>query len=150
MALHRAEQVAAAMETALTGLATTGANVLRGRVKPHEDGKIPALSVFQGPDVPAGLSNSALQDWALTIHVDAHVVTSSEQVDTALNQIRKEVAVKLRSYTPGNLLGLAFVLDIEELPTGDPELYGDGQKPAAALRMDWKITYRRSYTDPSS
>lgn len=139
----------AAMTTALTGLATTGANVLRGRVKPHEDGKVPALSIFQGPDSPGGLSNSALMDSALTVHVDAHVITSSAQVDTVLNQIRKEVTIKMRSYAAGNLLGLAFVLDIEELSAGEPELYGDGEKPAAAMRMDWKVSYRRSYTDPS-
>lgn len=150
MALHKAEQIMAAVVAALTGLTTTGGHVLRGRAKPHEAANTPALSVFQGVDTPTGLSNSALMDSALLIHVDANVVASSEQVDTLLNQIRKEVTVKLRSYAAGNLLGLAFVLDIEELSTGEPELYGDGEKPAAALRMDWKITYRRSYTDPGA
>lgn len=148
MADHRAEQIVVAVLAKVTGLTTTGTRVFRGRVYPLQDNEEPGLCVFMGPDNPeepeAGKFN--LIDSMLTVTVSAYVKTSTSQVDTVLNQIRKEVTIALQAvYTQG----LAFVLDTIE-GTATPSLSGEGDKPSGYLNMDWKIQYRRSRLDPSA
>lgn len=147
MALHRAEQIIAAVKTTLTGLTTTGARVYRGRVTALADTNLPALCIYQGADTELMQFSQALIDSELTITIEVLVKTSSEQVDTLLNLIRKEVAIALRAdYTQG----LAFVINTMEGTADAPELSGDGEKPAAAMKLEWKFHYRRSRTDPSA
>ena len=50
MASHRAEQILAAVQTAVTGLASTGTNVDRGRADDIPAEKCPALRVAMGAD----------------------------------------------------------------------------------------------------
>lgn len=150
MADLRAEQIVAAFVTKLTSLATTGANVFRGRVHPVPDNKLPAILVYLGPDVPMhddGASSSfQYLDSRLTIFVEALSKTSAAQVDTQLNQIRKEAIIALRA---DHTQGLAFVIDSLEGPA-EPDLKGDGDKPTGSLRMEWTVLYRRSRADGSA
>ena len=144
---HRAEQIIDAVVTTLTGLTHTGSNVFRGRVHAVPEAKLPALCVYLGPDKIIGQYSQAKFDSELTILVEALVKTADEQVDELLNQIRKEVTIALQAdYTQG----LSFVLNTLEGDTDAPELSGEGEKPSAALKMEWKFHYRRSRTDPSA
>lgn len=146
---HRAEQIISAFATKITGLSTTGANVKRGRVYSWPDTISAALSIYQGADTPLDDANRPWQflDSELAVHIDIHVKSSSQQIDTVINQIRKEVTIALQA-DPS--LGLDFVIDLQESGTSDPELSGDGDKPIARARMDWIVKYRRLRTDPSS
>lgn len=147
MADHRAEQIIDAVVTTLTGLTHTVDNVFRGRVHAVPEAKLPALCVYLGPDKQIGQYSQAKIDSELTILVEALVKTADEQVDQLLNQIRKEVTVALQAdYTQG----LSFVLNTLEGDTDAPDLSGEGEKPSAALKMEWKFHYRRSRTDPSA
>lgn len=150
MADLRAETIVATFLTKVTNLTITGANAFRGRVHPLTDTKLPAVLVYMGPDAPSygeGASSSfPYLDSRLTVFIEALVKTSSAQVDTQLNQIRKEVILALRAdYTQG----LAFVLDSIE-GEASPDLKGDGDKPAGVLRMEWTVLYRRSRADGSA
>lgn len=150
MADLRAEQIIAVFVTRLTSLATTGANIFRGRVYPVPDNKLPALLVYLGPDVPAhddGASSSfQYLDSRLTVFVEALSKTSAAQVDTQLNQIRKEAIIALRA---DHTQGLAFVLDSIE-GAAEPDLKGEGDKSTGSLRMEWTVLYRRSRADGSA
>ena len=144
---HRAESIVSAVVTTLTGLTTTGSNVFRGRVYAVPDASLPALCVYQGEDKIIGQYSQAKYDCAITITVEALVKTSSTQVDTTLNTIREEVVEALQAdYTQG----LAYVLNTIEGDTSAPELSGEGDKPSAAVRMEWQFHYRRSRTDPGA
>lgn len=148
MADHRAEQIADALVTKVTGLATTGANVFRGRVHEIPEASLPALCVYVGSDVPrsdGGSSSYRYIDGDLTVMVEA-VAKASTGVDSTLIQIRKEVTIALQADVTQ---GLAFVMNTEEGPA-TIDLNGDGDKPVGRMRMDWSIRYRRSRTDPSA
>ncbi len=145
--MHRAESILSAVVTNVTGLTTTGANVFRGRVYALPDTSLPALAVYQGEDKVLGQYSQALYDCELTVLIEALVKTSATQVDTLLNQIREQVTVALQAnYTQG----LSYVLNTVEGDAAAPELSGEGDKPAAALRMEWRFLYRRSRTNPGA
>jgi len=147
MANHRAEDIVAAVVTKVTGLTTTGSRVFRGRVYPLQDTEEPALCVFLKSDNPDEPSNSfSILDSDLSISIQAYVKTSASQVDTVLNQIRKEVTIALQA---DNKQGLAYVIETFEGPA-DYAVRGEGDKPTAVLTMDWKFKYRRSRQDPSA
>jgi hypothetical protein len=147
MADHRAESIILAVVAKVTSLTTTGARVFRGRVYPLQDSEEPGLCVFMGPDNPDEVAETFnIINSMLTITVAAYVKTSASQVDTVLNQIRKEVTIALQV---DNTQGLIYVLETIEGPA-TPSLSGEGDKPSGYLNMDWKIQYRRSRLDPSA
>lgn len=149
MADHRREQILAAVTAAVTGLATTGANVQRGRVYPVAEGVDTALTVYQGADAPVDALdlNWHLTDRALVVYVEAHARAAAGVLDGVLNQVEKEVVIALEA---SPTLGLDFVYDLEQGESEEPELSGEGAKPVGSLRMHWAVKYRRSRTDPSA
>lgn len=148
MADHKAEQIMAAVMDNLNGLLTTGAKVFRGRVWPLQDADMPGLLVYMGDDTiqPVGSSSINALGSVLTINIEARVKSSSQQLDTALNQIRKEVEIALLT-TPTQ--GLAFVVDTGLVKANAPVLEAL-DKPVGSLRMEFSVQYRRSYADPSA
>lgn len=142
---HRAESIMQAVVAKVTGLSTTGSNVTRGRV--HAADTLPALSVYQGDDRVVSEYSHALYDCELTVFIEALAKTSSAQIETALNQIREEITIALQTdYTQG----LGYVLNTAEGDSAAPELSGEGEEPSGMLRMEWRILYRRSRTNPGA
>lgn len=153
MADARTEQILAAVKTALTGLATTGANVERGRIYPHQVEKLPALSIMMGADVPAAELMTGLVDWDFSFMVEAAVRVAPDYTDlesgveTELNQVRKEVHIALFADTT---LGLSFVHDIIPGPVDQPQLHDEGDAPHGSLAMQFTVRYRSSRADISA
>jgi hypothetical protein len=145
--MHRAEQIMAAVVTALSGLTTTGANVERGRVYPLDANVSNALSVYQGAETVLTQSYQHV-DAELRINIETHVRAPTVTLEGRLNQIRKEVTIALLSVHPP--LNLAFCLDLREGDADQPELNGDGDRRTGSQRLEWIVTYRRSRTDPST
>ena len=147
MADHKAEQIMVAFTAAVTGLATTGTNVKRDRVYPFTS--LPALSVFQGDDVPVPYVNRnySIDDFTLNIIIEIHVSNpDTTPISTTLNQIRKEIIIAIQA---DPLLGLSsFVLDTEEGTASRP-LIEHVDKTNATQQMDFTVKYRRSRLDPS-
>ena len=145
MADHKVEQILDALLPLITGLATTGTNVERGRVSKLKEATASSLSVYQGQDDtdnynwPSVYSN-------LIIYIDIHAKDSVEQIDQVLNRIRKEVNIAIMAITN---LGLTFIKDIEEGGASEPDLSGEGNKPTAMMRLTYKVEYNRSINDPS-
>lgn len=148
MADHRAEQIVARTVVTVTGLTTTGMRVYRGRVYPLQTANLPGLCVFQGQDRPqSDTSSYNFIDSDLTVYIDIYVKSAASQVDTLLNQIRKELVIALSAnYTQG----LSFVIDTVEGDADEPDLNGDSDQPTARLRTSWIFRYRRSRSDPSA
>lgn len=145
MADHKVEQILDAIVPLVTGLTTTGSNVKRGRFSPLKEATAAALSIYQGSDVTAAYNwPSVYSD--LTVYIDIHAKDSSEQIDQVLNRVRKEINVAIMAVTN---LNLSFVSDIEELGADEPDLLGDSNKPTAMMRVNYKVTYNRSVTNPS-
>lgn len=149
MADHRAEQIVQAVIGKVTGLTTTSTRVYRSRTADLQDSNLPALVVHLGPDVPAsdGASSSFRYiDGDLTIGIDAVVKETTDTLaEQKLNLIRKEVTIALMA---DYAQGLPFVLNTTE-GSAVPELER-GDKVRGTMRMDFRVRYRRSRTDPSA
>jgi hypothetical protein len=139
---HRAESITAAFTTAVTGLTTTGARVVRSRVDTVED--VPALSIEMGPDdVDIESSNIQRIHRELTIRVWAFVKTNSSP-DTQLNLIREEV---YNAVTSDRTLGLSYVTDIMLIGDDEPEMSGDADTIMHKQRMNFVVKYRHAWSD---
>mgnify|MGYP000959754656 CR=1 FL=1 len=147
MADHRAEQILAAVQALVTGLATTGTNVDRGREDDIPAAKTPALRVSMGDDLMVDPWSSQLLDSDLDVSVFALAHDSATNIETLLNRIRKEVNVALAA---DHTLALAFVLAIVEVGARKPILAGESSKPAGSMELQYRVRYRRSRTDPSA
>ena len=139
--MHRAESIMQAITDNLTGLATTGANVHRGRV--YSLAAVPALSISMGSDE----NMSEARTWPyltrrLQIIITAHVKTT-DQLETRINQIKAEVFAALN----GDISqGLEFVIDTELNIDEQPELDAEQDQPTARCDMQWSIIYRHTNT----
>lgn len=147
MADHKDEQVMDAVVAVVTGLTSTGVNVKRGRVYPHDDSALPALSVYMGPSEPVGDPNAQYQDRMLDVRVEAFAKESTDTLDQTLNQIKKEVYIAMQA-TP--TLGLGFVFDTTWSGDTEPDLQDGSNKPTGSVVMNYRVHYRHSYTDPSA
>lgn len=147
MADHREEQILAAVQTLVTGLALTGANVDRGRAEEIPSDKLPALRVTGGDDNITDPWAHSLLDSELDVSVFAHALDSATNIETLLISIRKNVTIALMA---NQTLGLAFVHSIVELGARRPNMAGELAKPAGAREFIYRVKYRRSRTDPSA
>lgn len=145
MALHRAEQIAAALLAALTGLTSTGLNAFRGRALPVEVSSTPALLIYSTSDQPLDVTYP-VRNSALSVLIEGHALAVPGAIETTLNAIRKEVTIAIRS---APTLGLGFVIESEE-GGADYELFGDSEQPGGIVRMTWTVMYRRGWNDPSA
>ena len=140
--MHRAESILSAVETTLTGLATTGTRVQRGRVYPVETA--PALSIYMGSDDTSGdygATNLGFVDRMLEVVVRSHIKVTTD-LDTDLNQIRAEVyAAMMADYT----IGLAYIINTWLVSDAQPSLSADGEQPTATQDMIYRVHYRHSY-----
>ena len=134
MAEHVAEQIVAAAKTALTGLATTGANVFDSRVYPIQDAELPGLLVDQGEESAAisSMGNSRINERLLDLVVIAKVKQNASY-RTLVNTIRKEVETKLD-------LGFAPAKYVRP-KSFELELSGDAEKPVASGTMIFEVLY---------
>lgn len=145
MALHHAEQILKAVTTRLTGLTTTGSNVIRSRAYPLS--AWPGVSVYQGDDNPQQEGNPS---WSmlyseLTVYVDNHMRGIAD-ADSELNAIRAEQTIALQS---DSTLGLDFVIDLTEGVAEEPELNAEAEQPTLRQRCVWRVLYRRQREDPT-
>ncbi len=147
MADHRAEQIAAAVTTKVTGLVTTGTNVFRSRATVIARTKLPALVVRLISEEIADESVSGLLQRDLTIAIQGYARSAIEAgLETSLNQIRKEITIALQA---DPTQGLAFVIDTNEAAT-EYELGEEGEQSVGVIKTEWIIEYRSSRTDPSA
>lgn len=135
MAYHVHRQIRDALATALTGLATTGANVFPNRIAPVPDGKLPALCIFADDESSenATVHSPALQERTLSVIVEAR--TKGDNVDDTLDQISKEVEGALS----GGLTVGGRPLDFTY--TGMQFDDEQAEKPAAIKRMRFSVSF---------
>ncbi len=124
---HVRESLRAAVVTAVTGLATTGANVFTGRVYPVQPSKLPALEVNTiGEDAEAlTVHGPGLIERRVTVEITG-VARAASDVAGTLDDIAAEVetvlsgAITVSSKSvPLNYIGMEMgFADDAEQPTG--------------------------------
>lgn len=141
MALHKSEQVMAAIGPLLTGLTTTGANVKRSRMFAWETDN--GITYEMGSEDPiAGEQQYEVIDWQLEVRITAH--TKSVNPETELNLIKQEITVALKAdYTLGGI-----ARDIIEEGWSEPNTSGEANKPVTDSTGIFVVQYRRLRLDP--
>ena len=135
---HVRKQIRDAAATALTGLATTGSNVFKGRYFSIQTPKLPALLVYTtSEDAELGVMGSSRgSDRVLALVVEAYAISKTVVEDT-LDQIAVEVEEALASdITLGGLTRDLRYTGFELDANADPE------QTVATIRLSFALKYR--------
>ena len=142
---HVAKQCLDAVDTACTGLTTTGSNVFRSRVHTVTEAQLPALLIYAQEDVMEEEMSGMQPDgekglhYIISVAIDAIEKDASETTaENNLFTIRKEVQTALEDDL--TLGGKAKDLWLTEATIEDRT--GSGDSPVLGLNMLWQIQYR--------
>lgn len=143
MADHARKQIRDAVATAITSLTTTGANVYKSRVYPHDT--LPCLSVYTlNERVVQDLTVGSKQHRVMPLVIEARV-KQNDTLDEELDKIAAEIETAITTNAP--LLALLKGL---ELSTTDIELVGgEEEKPCGLMTLVFDVEYRVNETDPT-
>lgn len=141
--MHRAESILIAVEAALSGLVTTGANVLRGYGEQLP--ALPGLVVKMGSDENIGGYSLAEVARRLDVLVEVRVKQAADS-DSVLNQVRAEVYAALLA---DPVLGLGYVVDTRHLLDAAPD-DKDLAAPIVRQVLAYQVDYRHSYQSAES
>lgn len=132
---HVRQQIREAVAMAVTGLATTGANVVRSRMKPRATG-LPCLLVSTGDErVEAiGISGPALLDRQLDVEVKGYAI-AADNLDDTLDAIAAEVEAVLGNTQLG---GLVKSITLSGIDTDFDESL---QQPAGVIALRFSANY---------
>lgn len=138
--MHRRETIMAAVQNALTGLTTTGANVQRARA--YAVPALPGISIEQGADTRHEEFDE-LPDYARRLTVDVNIYArATTNLETILNQVSAEIHAALMAAYP---FALNYLHDINPVADSAPEIAGDDtETPVARLTSTWAIDYQHS------
>ncbi|MBJ3776396.1 hypothetical protein [Acuticoccus mangrovi] len=130
---HVRQTIREAVETRVTGLPTTGANVFR--VSPHAVGKLPALRVStMDESVARHTMGIVMRTVGVTVTAFAK---SGDDVEDALDAIAAEVEAAVMA---GGTLG-SVALDVEH--TGTRKALGeDGEVRNGIAQLSFAVRYR--------
>ena len=140
---HVRKQIRDSIKTALTGLATTGANCYQSRVFPFEPSKLPALLIYTKSETTDFDTISLPRDVmrVLEINVEAYV-QGTANYDNTLDQIAVEVEeVIAADVTLGGL-----TKDLQTVAF-EADFTGDGEQTVAIGRFTISATYRTLEND---
>jgi hypothetical protein len=138
MADHMRDQILAAVNTALTGLTTTGSRVYLDQDNPLEDGELPGLTILQAGESTEvqTMPRPRLMQAVFDVDVSAYVKRTHAQGDArkTINTICKEVQIAMSTAA---LAGAKYATLVQT----DFQLSGDAENPVAMATMRWQILY---------
>jgi hypothetical protein len=139
VANHVRRQIREAVAAAVTGLATTGANVFQSRVYPTQTSELPALLVYTRSEdsEPSTIHSPKVLERTLQL-VIAAVAKTITDLDDVLDGICKEVEIAVENWSVAGLGGIA---DSIYLVSTEVEMSGEGEKPAGIATMTYELSY---------
>ena len=143
---HSREQIRAAVETAVTGLTTTGSRVFASRVYPLNDNELPCLLVHTRLETstPITMGPRRRMERTVTVMVEG-VVKANQDYDDTLDTISVEVEQAI--YNAPSLQGL--VKDIF-LSGTEIKFTGESDKPVAVISMSFMARYNAREDQPET
>jgi len=140
-----AEQIMQAVIAALE--AGVDADVFRGRVDPLAADTQFAIGVFQGSELPVGdlgRQNMGFMDQELEVRTEVAARSTQENIETDLNELRRQVHLLLMAANP---LGLAYVIDVRPDGVDEPTLDGTTEQYTGTMVLNWIVYYRHQHDD---
>lgn len=146
---HNEQEILDAIETAVTGLATTGSNVYVTRVYALPRDVDQAITIRMGPSVPpdGGYENQAFVDRLFIVYTRVHVRAAEAELDNQALKIEREI---ISAIMADITLGLSFVYDTYFSGRSEPEIDDEAEKPTLAVDIEWSVQHRHSLTDPGA
>ncbi len=145
--MHRADQIIAAVVSALESSASLTAAVYAHRALPlsEDESELPAVSVTFGEDAPDAQISQLIYS-TLDVQTTAYCAGDDEAaVRTALLELRAQIHIAVMTSTR---LGLSFVHLVNYGGAAAPEIE-IGERTFGALRSSWRVRYEMDYDDPS-
>ena len=134
---HKFQAIFDQIVTELTGLPTTGANVVASRFWPHETA--PALAVYLGGEQPTEFLNNGKAEAVQIVRIEIALLANEQEHDNLLLEIKKDIYNKLINLdAPG-------VIDITPNGTSEPVMSDGGEVPQSLTVNDWAVRYRFNY-----
>ena len=150
--MHRRAVIRAAIQSAVTGLATTGANVSIGRVYPETIPTLPALNIITGnEEIDAEeqiLISPDSGKWPQDrrVEYDIEMRAAGASLDDTLDQIALEVETALNADAK-----LGGECDkIEYVGSEASELSGEVEEPIGLRTLSYLVHYRVDARDPQA
>ena len=139
---HARQQIRAQLITTLTGLATTGSNVIASRVYDVATNKLPSLAIYTLSE-ELGEESANKQMRLLDVVVEVREKASSN-LDNALDAIGAEVEDALFASGDTTLNGKCKKFNYDGL---EITLSGDAEQPIGLMTMRFIAQYRVDKTD---
>jgi len=141
---HVRTQIRNAVATAVTGLASTGSNVFKGRYHSLQNGKIPALCVYTTGesaevDVMGTSARGSMRELDVAIEAYAKVTTVVEDTLDGI-AVNVEEAIAADTTLSGvckDIMYTGFDLDAD----------ADAEQTVAVMRMNFTVRYRVAEND---
>ena len=148
MADHVHRQILAALATALSGLATSGANVFseRPEAQPLQAAELPALRIYTGPESGTIAEYGALRTRARTLEVviECCVKAAAAAVDT-VDQMCREVEVAIDTTAPLGALG-----SLIEPRRFEFDIAAEAEQTVAVGRTTYEVRYHTAQVAPDA
>lgn len=145
MAAHARTQIRTALAAAVTGLATTGANVHVNRSARLALRQLPAIVLTVEEEQVERVGSSNVLFRTLTVAVDGYAA-ASDDVDDVIDQIGKEVEVALSG--AGTLGGL--IKGASELVSSVIGIDQSFETPTGRICMTWRMSTATPATQPDT
>lgn len=139
---HARQQIRQQLVTTLTGLATTGSNVVASRVYDIATSKLPSLAIYTlSEDLGEESANKQMRLLDVVVEVRAK---ASSNLDNALDAIGAEVEDALFASGDTTLNGKCKHFNYDGL---EISLSGDAEQPIGLMTMRFIAQYRVDKTD---
>jgi len=130
----------------VTGLPSTGASVFAGRVHALERSDLPCVAVDVGAESAEYVTQGYPRSISATLAIEVTAIVSlAGDFDAALNQIQAEVQAAMAADPTLTNIATNTVYDGRERITD-----GQGEKPVAALVLQYSVSYRYSENNPQA
>lgn len=136
MADHLHKQIRDKIETALTGLTTSGARIYANRIQPMADANLPGLRIYADEESAEVQTMHApyLQERTLRLSVEC-CAKATTALDDTLDLMSKEVEVALAA---GITISSRVLVPIYTGMSFDDE---QSDKPVGVKRLNFSVTY---------
>ena len=134
--MHKRKQIRDQVETVLTGLTTTGANVFASRVYPLQASQLPGLLIYTEEEESEPGGSGAINRM-LSLAIEGHVKAVGGVIDDTLDTIAEEVEAAIDEDRSLNGLAVYAYIASTEI-----EFDAESEKPVGIIIMKFMINYR--------
>jgi hypothetical protein len=145
MANHVRRQIRDAIKTALTGLATTGANVFKARAYELDVTQLPALCIESGDEGNEYPSMGLPRRAQRTYHVQ---VTAVARAGTGVDDVLDQICLEAEKVLAMPCAQLAGIVQTISLLGTQPDISGKGDKPIGQAAMLYEVVYSTAENAP--